>query len=195
MKLSGFHDKRMSTNTVDWFFANTRGNVDQSHIADQNFANDAALGRQTSLFGDCSGTLSPASAMADQPGMIARGGYGMGAPCEIDTNSDLRWGDSEGLRVKGPKQLWIRPFSTTPNLGRGREAGSVEDESSLIHAQLQRAKKEASTIMDKTIPNYYQPLIPVKQSEYSNPNNWVQNWTWGGDSSRLVKKTRVEGST
>jgi hypothetical protein len=187
----------MSTNTVDWFYASTRGNMDQSHVADQNFANDAAMGRQTSFFGgdDCSGALSPASAMADQPGMIARGGYGMGPGCEIDRNSDLRWGDAEGLRVKGPKQLWIRPFSTTPNLGRGRQADSVGDESTLIHAQLQRARKEASTIMDKTIPNYYQPLIPVKQTEFDNPNNWIQSWTWGGDSTRLVKKTRVDGTT
>jgi len=97
--------------------------------------------------------------------------------------------------MKGPKQLWIRPFPTTPNMGRGRQADSVGDESSLIHAQLQRTKKEASTIMDKTIPNYYQPLIPVKQSEHGNPNNWIQSWTWGGDSTRLIKKTRVDGST
>jgi len=188
----------MSTNTVDWFFASTRGNMDQSHVAEHTFANEAAVGRQTSLFGggDCTGALSPANAMADQPGMIARGGYGLlGAGCEVDTNTNLRWGDVDGLRVKGPKQLWIRPFPTTPNLGRGREAGTVNDESSLIHAQLQRAKKEASTIMDKTIPNYYQPLIAVKQSEYSNPNNWVQSWTWGGDSTRLIKKTRVGEST
>ena len=187
----------MSSNTVDWFFASTRGNLDQDHIQGHNFANEAALGRQTSFFGgtDCTGALSPASAMADQPGMIARGGYGLGDGCTIDANTDLRWGDSEGLRMKGPKQLWIRPFPTTPNMGRGRQADSVGDESSLIHAQLQRAKKEASTIMDKTIPNYYQPLIPVKQSEYGNPNNWIQSWTWGGDSTRLIKKTRVDGST
>ena len=192
MKLSRFDDKSMSTNTVDWFFANTRGNVDQSHVMDQNFANDSALGHQTT---GCGEALGPANAMADQPGMIARGGYGMGDACTIDTNSDLRWGASDGLRVKGPKQLWVRPFSTTPNLGRGREADTVGDESSLIHAQLQRAKKDSSTIMDKTIPNYYQPLIPVKQAEYSNPDNWVQSWTWGGDSSRLVKKTRIGEST
>jgi len=187
----------MSSNTVDWFFANTRGNVDQTHVMEHSFANEAALGRQTSLFGgtDCTGTLSPASAMSDQPGMIARGGYGLGPGCEIDKNTELLWGEVDGLRVKGPKQLWIRPFPTTPNLANGREADSVNDESSLIHSQLQRAKKEASTIMDKTIPNYYQPLIPVKEAEYNNPNNWVQNWTWGGDSTRLIKKTRVGEST
>jgi len=187
----------MSTNTVDWFFANTRGNVDQSHVTEHNFANEAAFGRQTSFFGggDCSGTLSPAVAMADQPGMIARGGFGMGAGCEIDKNSDLRWGDVSGSRVKGPKQLWVRPFPTTPNLGVGRQADAVGDESSLLHFAVPRTKKDISTVMDKTIPNYYQPLIPVKESEFHNPNNWVQSWTWGGDSSRLVKKTRVEQDT
>jgi hypothetical protein len=186
----------MSTNTVDWFFANTRGNVDQSHVMEHDFANEAALGRQTSLFGgDCSGALSPANAMADQPGMIARGGYGLGPGCDIDTNTGIKFGEVDGMRVKGPKQLWIRPFSTTPDLGRGRQADTVGDESSLLHAALQRSKKEASTIMDKTIPNYYQPLIPIKQSEHSNPHNWIQGWTWGGDSTRLIKKTRVGEST
>jgi hypothetical protein len=182
----------MSTNTVDWFFANTRGNVDQSHVMEQNFANEAALGHQINRCGEA---LGPAGAMADQPGMIAHGGFGMGDGCTIDKNTSLRWGEIDGLRVKGPKQLWIRPFSTTPDLGRGRQADSVNDESDLIHSKLQRATKDSSTIMDKTIPNYYQPLIPFKQSEYSNPNNWIQNWTWGGDSTRLIKKTRIDEST
>jgi len=181
-----------STNTIDWFFANTRGNMDQSHVADHNFANEAALGHQIT---GCGQALGPAGAMADQPGMVPRGGYGLGDGCTIDDNTGLKWGDVDGIRVKGPKQLWIRPFPTTPNMGRGRQADTVNDESDLYHAKLQRAKKDSSTIMDKTIPNYYQPLIPFKQSEYSNPNNWIQNWTWGGDSSRLIKKTRVDGST
>ena len=187
----------MSSNTVDWFFANTRGKVDQSYVTENTYANEAALGRQTSYFGggDCTGALSPASAMADQPGMIARGGYGLGAGCEIDVSTDLRTGDETGIRVKGPKQLWVRPFSTTPNLGQGREADAVNDESYLLRSSLPRMKKEASTIMDKTIPNYYQPLIPIKESDFHNTNNWVQSWTWGGDSSRLIKKTRVDGST
>jgi hypothetical protein len=186
-----------TTNTLDWFYAPTRIVSDKYDEASKTFANNDSLTRQTaSITAGCSDTLNPAVAMADQPGMIARGGYGLlGAGCEVDTNTNLRWGDIDGLRVKGPKQLWIRPFPTTPNLGRGREAGTVNDESSLIHAQLQRTKKEASTIMDKTIPNYYQPLIPIKQSELNNPNNWVQSWTWGGDSTRLIKKTRVGEST
>jgi hypothetical protein len=46
--------------------------------------------------------------------------------------------------------------------------------------------------MDKAIPNFYDPLIPTKASEYSNPSNWVEGWTRGGDATRLVQTKRVE---
>jgi hypothetical protein len=45
--------------------------------------------------------------------------------------------------------------------------------------------------MDKAIPNFYQPLITLKQSEYSNPTNWVEDWTRGGDATRLVQTKRI----
>ena len=69
---------------------------------------------------------------------------------------------------------------------------AVNDESGLIHSAPPRNTKEASTIMDKTIPNFYQPLIAIKKSEYSNPNNWVESWTRGGDATRLVQTKRVD---
>jgi hypothetical protein len=46
--------------------------------------------------------------------------------------------------------------------------------------------------MDKAIPNFYQPLIGLKSSEYSNPHNWIEAWTRGGDATRLVQTQRVE---
>jgi hypothetical protein len=48
--------------------------------------------------------------------------------------------------------------------------------------------------MDKAIPNFYQPLIGTKAAEYSNPYNWVEGWTRGGDSTRLVQMKRVGDS-
>ena len=182
-----------TTNTVDWFFANTRTNVDTSRNNERTFADRSALSYQTgAVDAGCSDTLNPASAMADQPGMIAIGGYGMpGAGCKVDENSELRWGSPDAWRVKGPKQLWVRPFSTTPNLGGG-EPTAVNDESYLIHSQLQRVPKDISTIMDKFIPNYYQPLIPSKDADYQNVNNWVEmdGWTRGGDPTRLIQAKR-----
>jgi hypothetical protein len=78
----------------------------------------------------------------------------------------------------------------------GGSPAEVDTESGLIHSMLQRSTKDNSTIMDKAIPNYYQPLIPVKQQEYSNPANWVQDkWARGGDPTRLIQLKRVDTTT
>lgn len=183
----------ITNNTLDWFFAPTRIKSDEYETAAKQFANESSLTRQTlSLSAGCSDTLNPASAMADQPGMIATGGYGMpGTGCKVDENTELRWGVPGAWRQKGPKQLWARPFATTPNLGGG-DPGVVDDETGLIFSDPPRNRKEASTIMDKTIPNFFQPLIDVKKSEYSNPTNWIEGWTRGGDATRLVQTKRTE---
>ena len=183
----------MSTNnTLDWFFAPTRIKSDKYEEEAKQFGNTSALSRQVMSVGSaCSDTLNPAAAMADQPGMIATGGYGMPAVgCKVDESTELRWGIPGAWRQKGKHQLWSRPFATTPNLGGG-EPTAVDDESGLIHSALVRNRKEANTIMDKVIPNYFQPLIGVKSSEYSNPTNWVESWTRGGDSTRLLDTKRV----
>jgi len=176
---------------TDFFYAMTRGRTDPSRATQDDVANQSYQTRQVgSIENACSDTLSPAAAMADQPGMIAHGGFGQpGGGCAVDTNTDLRWGSPDAWRQKGPKQLWVRPFSTTPNLGGGAPE-AVDAESGLIQSMLQRSRKEMSTIMDKTIPNYYQPLIPTKQAEYSNPNNWIYDWTRGGEPTRLIQMKR-----
>ena len=187
----------MSSNPIDFFYALTRGRNDTARADADAVANKSAMSRsQTTNDGGCSETLNPALAMADQPGMIPTSGFFMpGNGCKVDTNSELRWGDPDAWRVKGPKQLWVRPFATTPNMGGGSPA-EVDTESVLIHSMLQRSTKDSSTIMDKAIPNYYQPLIPVKQQEYSNPDNWVQDkWARGGDPTRLIQAKRVDTTT
>lgn len=179
-----------STNVLDYFFANTRQRSDDYDQAAKTFSDQSSLTRQTvSLSAGCSDTLNPAAAMADQPGMIAMGGFGMGGGCRVDENTELRWGTPGAWRMKGPKQLWSRPFATTPNLGGG-EPMAVDDESSLMQAAPPRNRKEASTIMDKAIPNFFQPLIDVKKSEYSNTSNWVEGWTRGGDATRMISQAR-----
>jgi hypothetical protein len=180
-----------SKNVLDYFFAPTRIASDEYETAAKNVANTSALTRQVgSVDAGCSATLNPAAAMADQPGLIPTSGYGSAGGCKINENTELRWGIPGAWRQKGPKQLWARPFATTPNLGGGDQT-AVEDESTLIHSALIRNRKEANSIMDKPIPNYYQPLIAIKSAEYSNPANWVESWTRGGDATRLVDTKRV----
>jgi hypothetical protein len=181
-----------TTNPLDFFFSPTRIRSDTYETAAKDFGNQSALTRQT-LSGNeagCSSTLNPAAAVADQPGLIARGGFGNPGGCKIDENTDLKWGTPGAWRQKGPQQLWSRPFATTPFLGGG-EPGAVDDESGLMQALPPRNRKEASTIMDRAIPNFYQPLIAIKKAEYSNPTNWVEGWTRGGDATRLVQTKRV----
>lgn len=182
-----------TTNNVDWFYAPTRIVSDKYDEASKTFANNAGLTRATaSLTAGCSDTLNPAAAMADQPGMIARGGFGSAGAggCKVDDNTELRWGTPGAWRHKGRHQLWSRPFATTPNLGGG-EPEAVDHESDLIHSAPPRTRKEANTIMDKVIPNFFEPLITQKQSEHTNPTNWIYDWTRGGDATRLVQQKRV----
>jgi hypothetical protein len=181
-----------TTNTYDWFFAPTRIKADKYQEDTSDISSKNALTHQTlSLSAGCSDTLNPAAAMADQPGMIAMGGYGQpGTGCKVDENTELRWGMEGAHRQKGPKQLWARPFSTTPYLGGG-EPAKVGDETGLIFSAPPRGRKENTTIMDRAIPNFYQPLIDIKKSEYSNPSNWIEGWTRGGDSTRLVQTKRI----
>ena len=180
-----------STNSLDYFNAPTRIRSDEYSEAQQNVSSTSALTRQTTSLGSgCSETLNPASAMADQPGFIAKGGFGS-LGCHIDESTDLKWGIPGAWRQKGKHELWARPFATTPNLGGG-DLGKVNDESNLIHSAMIRNRKEANTIMDTTFSGFFAPLSETQTSEFKNPNNWVQNWTWGGDSTRLVQTKRTE---
>jgi hypothetical protein len=105
-----------STNSVDWFNAPTRIRSDEYDTAAKSVGNTSTLTRQTTgMESACSDTLNPASAMADQPGMIAVGGFGQpGGGCAVDANTDLRWGIPGAWRQKGKHELWARPFATTP---------------------------------------------------------------------------------
>lgn len=181
-----------STGTYDWFFAPTRLKADSYQTDTSALANENAASRMTtSIVSGCSATLNPAAAMADQPGMIAMGGYGQpGTGCAVDTQTELLWGMEGAHRQKGPKQMWARPFATTPFLGGG-EPEAVDNETNLLRSAPPRNRKEASTIMDRAIPNYYQPLIQSKLAGYKDVNHWVETWTRGGDATRLVPQKRV----
>lgn len=180
----------MSTNVLDWFFAPTRGKNDTQNPGD--IANTNGQSRMASqIDSGCSGSMNPASAAAQSIGLIPTAGYGMaGGGCTVDTNTELKWGMEGAMRVKGPKQLWARPFSTTPNLGGGAP-GEVDAESTLIQSASIRNRKETNTISDKTIPHYFAPLIEDRAEEIKDSDNWVEPWVRGGDNTRLIQMKRV----
>ena len=183
----------MSTTVLDWFFAPTRGKNDKVNTGD--IANTNAQSYANSrVDSSCGGSMNPASTAAESVGLIPTAGYGMaGGGCTVDLNTDLKWGIEGAHRQKGPKQLWARPFVTTPNLGGG-SPGEVDTETTLIQSASIRNRKETNTISDKTIPHYFSPLIEDKVADFKDPDNWVEPWTHGGDNTRLIQLKRVSNS-
>jgi hypothetical protein len=175
---------------MDWFFAPTRGRNDAVNAGDIANTNARSYMNSRPDVG-CSGTMNPASSAAESVGLIPTAGYGMAAGgCTVDLNTDLLWGIDGARRVKGPKQLWPRPFVTTPNLNGGNP-NDVDHESQLIQSASIRNRKETNTISDKTIPHYFAPLIDDRAEEIKDTDNWIEPWVKGGESTRLIPMKRV----
>jgi hypothetical protein len=139
----------------------------------------------------CGGS-SAFQAAAEYVGLIPRGGFGnsAGGGCDIDKHSDLLWGDPATVKYKGPKQLFQRPWATTPFLGGG-DPESVPDESKLIFGHSTANRKSIQTVTDKQFP-VFEPLIPEKESDIPDNNYFVVPFLRGGFASRLVPKTRID---
>jgi len=139
----------------------------------------------------CGGS-SAFQAAAEYVGLVPRGGFGnsAGGGCDIDKHSELLWGDPATVKYKGPKQLFQRPWATTPFLGGG-DPESVPDESKLIFGHSTANRKSIQTVTDKQFP-VFEPLIPEKESDIPDNNYFVEPFLRGGFASRLVPKTRID---
>jgi hypothetical protein len=110
--------------------------------------------------------------------------------CKVDTQTSLLWGDPGTVKLKGPKQLFERPFATTPFLGLG-DPDAVKDENKVKYGYSNANRKSIQTVMDKQWP-VFSPLIPEKEADISENNYFVEPFLRGGFSSRLVPKTRID---
>jgi len=126
------------------------------------------------------------------PGMNPRGNYGNSPEggCAIDLQSDLLFGAPGTARLKGPKQLFPRPFATTPFLGMGSIEG-IEDQSKVMYGHSTANRKSIQTVTDKQFP-VFQPLLPEKEADISENNYFVEPFLRGGLASRLHHKVRVD---
>jgi hypothetical protein len=129
---------------------------------------------------------------AEYVGLVPQAGFGNSPAggCAIDKQSDLLWGDTSTVRYKGPKQLFQRPWATTPFMGGG-DPDAVPDESKLIFGHSTANRKSIQTVTDKQFP-VFAPLIPEKESDIPDNNYFVEPFLRGGFASRLVPKTRID---
>ncbi len=128
----------------------------------------------------------------DHPGLVPQGGYGNSPAggCAIDLQSDLLWGAPGTARTKGPKQVFARPFATTPFLGMG-SIESIPDQSRVMFGHSTANRKSIQTVTDKQFP-VFEPLIAEKAADISENNYFVEPFLRGGLSARLVPRVRVD---
>lgn len=135
------------------------------------------------------------TSMAGNPGMIGRGNFGNSPEggCGIDTHSELLFGAPGTARQKGPKQVFPRPYATTPFLGLGSVEG-IDDQSKVVYGHSTANRKSIQTVTDKQFP-VFAPLLPELEADYSEYSQNVASFLPGrgrGYATTLEKKNRVD---
>jgi hypothetical protein len=133
--------------------------------------------------------------VAGNPGMIPKGNFGNSPEggCGIDTSNDLLFGAPGTARQKGPKQVFPRPWATTPFLGMGTIEG-IEDQNKVVYGHSTANRKSISTVTDKQFP-VFTPLLPELTDDYSEYSRNVASFLPGrgrGYATTLEKKTRMD---
>ena len=187
-----------TSNPLSWFYAPTRPKADTRQMQYEAVDNAAQQGYYLS-------TARPAPAPCQDPNatgsfaapcvtMNFTGNYGNTAAggCDVDLYSRLMLGDPNTQRVKGPQQVFERPWASSPFMANGAPQDKKDDESRLIQSVPVRQRKECSTVSDKFFANQFDPLIPAVRDEIRNVSNWVNSdWTRGGDPTRLIRQKTV----
>jgi hypothetical protein len=169
------------------FQATTRGGI-RDRDADSRNADAMHFAANPSSCGN----VSAMQAAGEFVGLIPRGNFGNQPEggCAVDQNSNLLWGDPATVRLKGPKQMFPRPFATTPFLALGTIEG-IDDQSRVMFGHSTANRKSISTVTDKQFP-VFEPLIQERVDDIPENNFFVEPFLRGGMASRLIPRTRVD---
>jgi len=182
----------MFSNTgLPHFYANSRQGEAARDIQGHNEISKTVSGISQWLNSGGCGNTSGLNVAAEHPGMIPQGGYGnTPGGCGIDDQTDLLWGAPGTARFKGPKQVFARPFATTPNLALG-SIEHIDDQSRAIFGHSTANRKSIQTVTDKQFP-VFEPLIQERADDIPENNYFVEPFLRGGQASRLIPRTRVD---
>ena len=127
-----------------------------------------------------------------QPGIMYNGGYNSSScGSNIDESSKLQIGTIQ-THPRCRIDLFQRPFSTIPYLGRGSF-------NPIMESQIQQGeqivnKRSVNNLSEKSYIKYHQtPLLPAVQEQINNPANQIENvasdgWVRGGVPSRELTR-------
>jgi hypothetical protein len=173
------------------FNAATRGGIEDRYSnKDSGHRNQTATGFSYSP--STCGNSSAWHAAAEYVGLVPRGNFGNSPEggCAIDKQSELLFGDPASVRMRGPKQLFARPFPTTPFLGMGTIEG-IPDQTRVMFGHSTANRKSIQTVTDKQFP-VFEPLIQEREDDIPGNNYFVEPFLRGGYSTRLVPKVRID---
>lgn len=177
----------MSSNLgLPFMYANSRQGVAARDVARQSSETADMKAAQPS---GCGNGWAVAASI---PGLVPMGNFGNSPEggCGIDLQSELLFGDPATARFKGPKQLFARPFATTPNLSLGT-IEHIDDQSRVMFGHSTANRKSIQTVTDKQFP-VFEPLIPERESDIPDNNYFVEPFLRGGYNARLAPRVRVD---
>jgi len=173
------------------FHATTRGGLEDRLANSDSSKRNMDATYYSQVPASC-GNSSAWHAAAEYVGLVPRGNFGNSPEggCAIDTHTDLLFGDPAAARFKGPKQLFQRPFPTTPFLGMGTIEG-IPDQNKVIFGHSTANRKSIQTVTDKQFP-VFEPLTKEREEDIPNNNYFVEPFLRGGFASRNVPKVRID---
>lgn len=185
---SEYNNSKKNLNFDSW----TRQDRDKCYVDTRLEQNIQHSNYNVRNFHSCAcGAPEVAEVANAQPNIFYRDGYGVAGAngCAVDSDSMFR----NGSMITNPRcknQLFEDPYLTTPYLGRGWGDKCIE--SSLLEGQDTHQKRSCNTLSEITINNYFQPLIPMVQSN-QYPQHVIQEvadkkWVRGGNASRQIIK-------
>lgn len=164
----------------------------QSQTEIQNvFANNYTT--QNYFASDCT-MKNPIELATSQPGINYTGGYNVASGgCNIMESSDLLIGTIQ-THPKCHIDLFQRPFSTVPYLGRGSVNPIVE--SQIMQGEQLTNKRSVNNLSEKSFIKYHHtPLLPAIQQNISNSSSNLEDdasngWIRGGLPSRELTRDK-----
>jgi hypothetical protein len=172
-------------------------NLDQNSIQNVNACNYTL---QNYFSKDCHMTKTIGMATS-QPCVFYSGVSNVGqSGCLVDVNSALLFGDvTQTSNPKSKLDLYPRPYTTVPFLGRG----SVDPvlESQITQGEYITNRRSINKLSEQNYGKYLTtPLIPSMQSKMGNPNFCIEGhngdgaWVRGGVPSRELTRDNGKSS-
>lgn len=114
--------------------------------------------------------------------MTIRDGVGFTNGCRVDNDSKVRI--DPNINGRGRNQMFTRVFQAVPDLSRGNI--NVENESKIQQGEI---TFDDFQCQGKPL-DVFTPMLPCLQNSIQDPNNIVESWTRGGDSTRDTLKQK-----